>query len=362
MNRIILNYILKNFLKTFLMVVLIIYSFGIILNLFEEIEFFKNLDVSIFLPLTLTSIYVPSIMIKISPFIIFVSSTWFMLKIRNNKDLLILKVFGFSNIKIFFILGLTSFLLGWIILFAVNPITSLMSKYYEKTKSNHSRDIDHLVSFTKNGLWIKENFGNKQRIISAKKPDGYNLINVEIFHLDQNMNLIEKITSKKVNIQKNDWLLENVKIFRPANGIFEIENFKNYRITSNYNFQKINTLFKNFNTISFVSLITEYQKLLDNGYNDLFLSQSFHTMFSLPFFLFLMTSLAAIFSMNSTQKTNNLRLIILGLITCVLTFYLKDLSLALGKTGRLPIPLAIWSPVIALSFFTFIGILQINEK
>ena len=75
MNKIILNYILKDFLKTFLMVVFIIYSFGIILNLFEEIEFFKNLDVPVFLPLTLTSIYVPSIMIKISPFIIFVSST-----------------------------------------------------------------------------------------------------------------------------------------------------------------------------------------------------------------------------------------------------------------------------------------------
>ena len=37
MNKIILNYILKDFLKTFLMVVFIIYSFGIILNLFEEI-------------------------------------------------------------------------------------------------------------------------------------------------------------------------------------------------------------------------------------------------------------------------------------------------------------------------------------
>ena len=31
-----------------------------------------------------------------------------------------------------------------------------MSKYYEKTKSNYSRDIDHLVTFNKNGLWIKE--------------------------------------------------------------------------------------------------------------------------------------------------------------------------------------------------------------
>ena len=59
------------------MVVLIFYSFGVILNLFEEIEFFKNLDVSIFTPLMLTSIFVPSLIIKLLPFIIFISSMWF---------------------------------------------------------------------------------------------------------------------------------------------------------------------------------------------------------------------------------------------------------------------------------------------
>ena len=73
-----------------------------------------------------------------------------------------------------------------------------MSKYYEKTKSNYSQDIDHLVTFNKNGLWIKENFNSKQRIISATKPDGLKLLNLTIFHLDKNSNLIEKISSKEL--------------------------------------------------------------------------------------------------------------------------------------------------------------------
>ena len=50
--------------------VTIFYCFGIILNLFEEIEFFKNLDVSFILLLLLTSISVPGIIVKILPFII----------------------------------------------------------------------------------------------------------------------------------------------------------------------------------------------------------------------------------------------------------------------------------------------------
>ena len=122
MNKIIFNYLLKNFLKTFFVFILVFYCFGVILNLFEEIEFFKNINVSIFIPLTLTSIYIPSMIIKILPFIIFLSSMWFIIKIRNNKDLLILKVFGYSNFKILMTLALTSFILGWLILFFINPI------------------------------------------------------------------------------------------------------------------------------------------------------------------------------------------------------------------------------------------------
>ena len=238
MNKIIFNYLLKNFLKTFFVFVLVFYCFGLILNLFEEIEFFKNIDVNIFTPFILTSVFIPSMIIKILPFIIFLSSMWFMIKIRNNKDLLTLKVFGYSNFKILMTLAIASFFLGCLILFLINPITSSMSRYYEKTKSNFSKDIDHLVTFNRNGLWIKEKLKLNQRIISASKPDGFNLIDVKIFHIDENSNLIEIINSKKANIKNNLWILENVVIFRPENGILKKEEFLNYEITSIYIMKK----------------------------------------------------------------------------------------------------------------------------
>ena len=59
MNKILFNYLLKNFFKTFLVVIAVFYCFGVILNLFEEIEFFKNTEVSLFLPLVLTCLLIP---------------------------------------------------------------------------------------------------------------------------------------------------------------------------------------------------------------------------------------------------------------------------------------------------------------
>ena len=69
MNNVITKYLLKNFLKSIFMWVSIFYCFGVILSLFEEIEFFKNLEVSLLKPLLLTSISVPGIIVKILPFI-----------------------------------------------------------------------------------------------------------------------------------------------------------------------------------------------------------------------------------------------------------------------------------------------------
>ena len=68
MNSILLKYLLNNYLKTLFKVFLFFYSFGIILNLFEEIEFFKNLDLSILTPLLLTIIYIPGLIIDLLPF------------------------------------------------------------------------------------------------------------------------------------------------------------------------------------------------------------------------------------------------------------------------------------------------------
>ncbi len=362
MNNIILKYILYNFIKSLLIVVLVIFCFGIILNLFEEIEFFKNLNVDIFKPLILTSLFVPSLILKLLPFIIFLSSMWFIIKIRENNDFLILKVYGFSNLKIFFILAITSFLIGCIVVTIISPITSTMVKYYEITKSQYARDIDHLVTFNQNGLWIKEPIKDGNRIISAVSINGSQIKNTTIFEFDNDQKLKKKIFAESINISEKKWKLTDVKVFSFSNQILEKKTFDQLEIVSMYDLEKITSLFSNSDTISFLDLFLNYQTFLDNGYNKQFLDQSFHTMLSLPFLLFLMTSIATILTMHTNKRTDNFRYIIVGLITCVIVYYLKDLLIALGKTDRIPIILSIWAPVLTLSFFTLIGVVQINEK
>ena len=237
-----------------------------------------------------------------------------------------------------------------------------MVKYYEQTKSKYSRDIDHLISINKNGLWIKENINNGYRIISAD-PTRSNIVkNVTIFNLDKNNILINKIYSKNADISQNKWVLKDVIINKFEDGISSQIYLDNYEIVSEYNYHKISVLFKNFDTMSFLELLLNYDDLQKKGYNKSYLDQNLNSMLSMPFFLFIMTSLASILTMNTLKRSNNFAFIVAGLIACVGIYYFKDLSLALGQTNRISLSLSVWIPVIAIGLFSSIGVLQINEK
>ena len=362
MNKVIYKYLISGFLKTILNVTFVFICLGIILNLFEEIEFFKNLEENISLPIFLTLMFIPNMMIKLFPFIVFIAAMWFLISIRSNQDLLSLKIFGFSNLRIIFILSFTALCLGIFILLFVNPITSSMIKYYETTKAKYSRDVDHLVSINKNGVWIRENNNDNLRIVTAKNLNRNYLEDVTVYTIDKNHEIKERIESKRVDISTNSWLFAEA-IFYDLNAIDnKTETKLDYTLYSNYNISKLSSLYKNLDTVSFFNLISDYDDLNKKGYAKIILNEKLHGFFSLPLFLFLMVVLASIFTVGSVNKSHKIYYIFVGIISCVLIYYFKDLSIALAQTNRVSLVLAVWMPIIAISLFCSIGIIQINEK
>ena len=68
------------------------------------------------------------------------------------------------------------------------------------------------------------------------------------------------------------------------------------------------------------------------------------------------------FTLNTNDTRQNAYYLLLSIIACVIIFYFKNFSTALGATERIPLLLSVWSPIIILSLFCSIGIIQINEK
>ena len=262
MNKVIYNYIIKNYLKIVLNMTLVFFGVVILLNLFQEIEFFKEIDVGIQMPITLTIMLAPNIVIKIFPFIIFFSAMWYLVSINNTKELLTLKVFGISNLKMISILSIVTFLIGIIILMTINPFTSSMIKYYEQTKSAYSKDTDHLVSINKNGVWIKEKTDEKLKLMYAKNLENNYLNKLSIYVFNTSNKDLERIEVDKADITSNNWVLSNVKVYNNDNNLPETKELMTFN--SMFNLSKIKSAYKNLDTISFVRLLKEQERLLND--------------------------------------------------------------------------------------------------
>ena len=195
------TYIIKNYLTILLKISLIFLSLTMILNVFEEINFFKDSEVSIAIILTLTIINAPSILYEIFPFIFLITSQFFFIKIMDQKELSVYKNFGIENIKILKIIGLSSLIIGILIATIFYNFSAKLKFLYYNLKNDYSSDNKYLAVITHNGIWIKDEVNNSIYIVNAQKISENFLINVDVSEFDKNFELIRNINAKKLIFQ-----------------------------------------------------------------------------------------------------------------------------------------------------------------
>ena len=119
------TFLIKSFLKKFLLISLIFFSLVIILSILEEISFFKNEEINFLTPYLITLLSAPITLFEIFPFIFLLSTQFLFYDLFKKDELNLLKANGLSNIKIIKILSYSSFLIG---IFTVLIFYNLASK------------------------------------------------------------------------------------------------------------------------------------------------------------------------------------------------------------------------------------------
>ena len=71
------KYLIKTFLYLLLQISLVFFSLVLILNIFEEINYFKDTNVGFVYPIILTLLNGPSILYSIFPFIFLITTKFF---------------------------------------------------------------------------------------------------------------------------------------------------------------------------------------------------------------------------------------------------------------------------------------------
>ena len=99
------EYLIKLYLKNFLVVTSVFASLTFILNVLEEIKFFKELNLTLYYPIFFTALNLPSLLFEIFPFIFLISTQMFFLHLYDKDEILIFKNYGVNNSEIIKILS-----------------------------------------------------------------------------------------------------------------------------------------------------------------------------------------------------------------------------------------------------------------
>ena len=353
------KYLIQLFLKKILLIFFIFLSLVYILNLFEEVSFFKDLNSNIILPIITTTLNAPSIIYILFPFIFLISAQLFFIDLIEKNELDLLKINGYTNIKILSIIALISFAVGLVIVIFFYNFSSKMKFIYLEFKNSYSLDDKYLAVINENGLWIKDVVDKENYIINATKIDNNFLKNVIITVYDKDFEIKRIISSNEVDISENNWKIKNPITFK---GNLSKKENKDINLYSNFDIKKINSLFKNLSSLNFYQLYK-----LKKNYNNLNYSYEeidihIKKLISFPLYLTIMSILSSIIMLNIKRNNSQIIYLFIGIFSSVTIYYVNILFQSLGKNGIIPPNLSIWMPIIILSTIISIGLIRINEK
>ena len=359
MLKIYQKYLIKNFIIKFLKISLIFFSLIIILSLLEEISFFKDLNTNFLFPYFLTFLNAPITLFEIFPFIFLLTTQFLYYDLIKNDELNLLKKNGLSNLKIVKILFLLSIAIGIFNVIVYYNLASNLKFHYSNIKNNFSNDNKYLAMVTDSGLWIKDEINDKVLIIKSKYIENTLLTNTIINEFNSDFELIRTIQSQKIDINDNNWIVYEPVVTTDKN----VKNIKDtIRLSTNFNSEKINNLFSNIATLNIFKLIdlkNDYDKL---GYSSTEIVIHLLSLFTMPLTYGVLTILSLVIMINFTREKSLVFHVFIGILMSVMIYYMNFIFNSLGNSGKIPIFLSIFFPLIFISIISIIGLININEK
>jgi len=353
------QYLIKSLLKNIFLISCLFLILSFLLNILEEIKFFKNLDLGISFSFLLTFLNVPSILYEIFPFIFLISTQMFFVNLFEKEELIVLKKHGVDNLVLIKILIITSLVCGILIVSLFYTISAQMKHSYLSFKNKFTDDKKYLAVVNENGLWIKDEVDNSINIINAEIFENDTLKKLIITQMDKDFNIVKTIIGKSANIQKNTWKIKNVEVH-------EIEKPKvshdQILFKTNFNKEKLNNIFSNLTSLTFFELLSMSKDYNQLGYSTLEINSHLHKLYSFPIYLMIMSLVGGILMLNIKYNKSKIVNITIGIILSVIIYYLNYFINLLGTNEKLPIIISIWLPHLILFLFCLTFLIRINEN
>ena len=361
LGRYLVKQLVVNFLSVLMMIV------GVIM-LFELVELLRRTsgrdDISFAFVMEMAITKLPRTVEMVFPFVVMIAAMATFWKLSKSNEFVIIRASGVSIWGFLTPVMAATFAIGAVNVALVNPISAQMYDMYETLEYRFKSKNPTAILFSSQGLWLREAIDKDNvAVLQAKsvrqENDGLLLRDITLLEMNRQSRPGQRIEAFAAKLDNGYFELKDVKVFK-AGEPTKVLNSLRYQTTLDE--ERIKENFVAPEAISFWDLpdtIRFYEKA---GFSAQRHRLRYLSLVVSPFLLCAMGLVAAVFALRPNNRRGGMMLLIVGGIsTWFIVYFLSQLVYAFGLNGYIPVLLAVWTPTLIVALIGVSVLLHMED-
>jgi lipopolysaccharide export system permease protein len=353
------RYILREFVKTFSLIVVSLVCLYLIVDFFERIRMFLSNDATASQMASYFIFNIPMILSQMIPVTFLLSTLLTFGLLSKNSEITAMKANGVSLYRISMpVISLSLFVCIFAFLLAefITPYTNQKAKYIKLVEVQKRKNPG---SFKENQIWYRGEEGIYN--FTLFDPEKSALKGVKINFLDRDMNLTRRIDAKEALWNEGAWHFRDLVITTFPKGDFPVLERASSRIIDlpekPADFTAVQ---KDTEEMGFWELRKFIEKVRTEGYDATQYITDLHGKIAFPLVSLILAFLGVAFSLKSERSGGIAQGVGTGIIIGFSYWIVFAFSMSLGHAGTLPPFIAAWSANIILGAAALLLYLRIR--
>lgn len=292
---------------------------------------------------TMGLLKLPEIGQEVFPFVVLFAAMYTFWRLTRTHELVVARASGISVWQFTAPVLAWAAIIGVVLVTVLNPIFAAMLTRYERMENRYLRGQTSSLDVGRSGIWLTQLTPEGAYRIHAESvvPGTLELRRVMVLLSVPGQRLSARLDASSAELVPGYWNLSEVWYNKPGG---PAQFLARYQLPTDLTEQRIQDSFASPDTLSFWELPTFIRTLEMTGLSPVRHRLHWHSLLAQPVLYAAMVLLAAAFSLRQMRGGGTLTLVGAGIVSALLLFIVKDVIMALGMSGSVPVLLAAWAP------------------
>ncbi len=336
-------YIGRLFFVWFAAIFLALSGITLVASLVDLLDRIANKDVALGMAVEMALLKLPFLGQELLPFSLLFAAMGTFWRLNRTHELVVTRAAGISVWQFLLPILAVGLTIGVVAVAAFNPLAASLLGRYERLEAIHIENKTSSLAVAQSGLWLRQADRIGQSVIHARRAseDSMQLVDVIVFRFTDEDRFVERIDADRAELREGHWLLSQAWLSRPGKQSRFAERIE---VETGLTREKILDSFAPPETVSFWSLPSFITLLEEAGFSALQHKLQLHRLLAVPLLFAAMILLAATFSLRPQRRGRVGLLVLGGVITGFLLYFVSNFVFALGLSAKIPVVLAAWTP------------------